>query len=102
MIKPDRWAVFKLNNKGKTYFKVIGGWLGGYLDGDAYRINSGIKKVEKDGEFFLFHGFSGSIYKCHEKAYGLTHLMSSVLSPAKDKITVLDEDYNFLDMEIIE
>lgn len=43
---------------------------GGYLDGDRWRLNSGIDKVEQDDEYYYFIGFSGSCYKCHKKGYG--------------------------------
>ena len=64
---PDRWAIVKLPN---NYYKVFGTWAGGYLDGDRWKLNSGISKVEQDENFYYFIGFSGSCYKCHKKGYG--------------------------------
>ena len=58
---PDRWVIFKLPN---NYYKVFGTWAGGYLDGDRWKLNSGISKVEQDENFYYFIGFSGSCYKC--------------------------------------
>jgi hypothetical protein len=66
--KPDRWAIIKLPN---DYYKVFGTWGGGYLDGDIWKLNSGISNVEQDENFYYFIGFSGSCYKCHKKAYGI-------------------------------
>ena len=65
---PERWVIVKLPN---NYYKVFGTWAGGYLDGDRWRLNSGISKVEQDENFYYFIGFSGSCYKCHKKAYGI-------------------------------
>jgi len=59
---PDNWLLFRLPN-GKNY-KVLGGWSGGYLDGDCWRLNSGVKAITGDGGYWYFKGFSGSVYKC--------------------------------------
>jgi len=64
---PERWVILKSHN---NRYKVFGTWSGGYLDGDRWRLNSGIKKVEQDEDFYYFIGFSGSCYKCHKKRYG--------------------------------
>jgi len=64
---PDRWVIVKLPN---NYYKVFATWTGGYLDGDRWKLNSGISKVEQDENFYYFIGFSGSYYKCHKKGYG--------------------------------
>lgn len=48
---------------------------GGYLDGDSWRINSGITKVELDdiwegeGNLYFVHGNSGSVYQIHENQF---------------------------------
>jgi len=65
--QPERWVILKLP---KDCYKVFGTWGGGYLDGDSWRLNSGINKVEQDDNFYYFIGFSGSCYKCHKKGYG--------------------------------
>jgi len=65
--QPDRWVIVKLPN---DYYKVFGTWAGGYLDGDRWKLNSGISKVEQDENFYYFIGFSGSCYKCLKKGYG--------------------------------
>ena len=70
MHAPDEWCLVKINGVDPHY-RIFGSWRGGYLSGDSWRMNSGITKVEKDGEYYLFHGSSGSIYKCHEKGYGI-------------------------------
>ena len=58
-------------------------------------MNSGITKVEMDGDNYLFYGYSGSVYKCRNQGYGFTGLTASVLGSwekqINEKITVLDE-----------
>lgn len=91
--KPDRWIVLKITNGEKVIYKVMGGWYGGYLGSDSWRINSGITKVELDGDTYKFYGHSGSVYLCHKNNYGTTMLMSSVL-PDRNNVQVLpDSDF---------
>ena len=52
---PDNWVVIKMMPPEKdTMYKVLGGWSGGYLDGDSWRMNSGVTSVEDDGDYFKF------------------------------------------------
>ena len=68
---PDRWVVVKIdNNIDAPFYKVFATWAGGYLDGDRWKLNSGIKSVESDEDYYYFIGHSGSCYKCHKKGYG--------------------------------
>ena len=64
---PDNWVVVKV---GEGIYKVLAGWSGGYLDGDSWKLNSGISEVKDDGSHWLFIGESGSVYKCHKEGYG--------------------------------
>ena len=86
---PDRWLLIE---QGDIH-KVFASWLGGYLDSDSWRMNSGIESVEVDGDYFLFHGFSGSIYKCHKDNYGTTRYGAMVLSNSELKALDGYEEY---------
>jgi hypothetical protein len=66
---PDRWVVVKIGGDDPHY-RVRGGWSGGYLDGDSWRMNSGIVRADFDGDYWYFYGSSGSCYKCHVDSYG--------------------------------
>ena len=77
---PQRWVIVGFKKGEETYHKVFASWAGGYLDGDSWRMNSGITKVEEDDRHFYFYGFSGSCYKCHKDGYGVaTTYSQSVL-----------------------
>jgi hypothetical protein len=73
--RPNNWVVIKFTQqvksgntgygrKEKVFYKVLGGWSGGYLDGDSWRLNSGIVDVEETTDSFIFIGGSGSRYIC--------------------------------------
>ena len=109
---PDNWVVIEIiggeDNRPPVY-KVFASWIGGYLDGDSWKLNSGISKVTEDGDYILFHGYSGSCYKCHKKGWGRgtsyhTNILSSILNKAESAgyvINILPKDTNFIDYEYI-
>jgi len=98
---PSRWVVVKIdNNLDKPFYKVFATWAGGYLDGDRWKLNSGIKSVEIDDEYYYFIGHSGSCYKCHKNGYGIAMSYGeSVLNDmvensykVKTKVSVMPEN----------
>jgi hypothetical protein len=84
---PDKYVVLKLTQQEKIHklFCIwesnLNGlpWNGSYIDTDYWRLNSGIARVEKDGHYYLFHGYSNSVYACHEYNYGLSSYGISIL-----------------------
>ena len=84
MHTPDRWVLLRIVKDADVQFKVLGSWSGSYLYGGSWRLNSGIVKVEDDGDYILFHGASGSTYKCHKESYGLTSITGPVFEEFKD------------------
>lgn len=100
---PDRWVVVKIEGKDvPLVYKVFACWYGGFLNGDSWKMNSGIKKVRKMKKYWLFDGFSGSIYQCHSEAYGTNMYGAGVLNNFIEKakevdtiIEVLDEKTNW-------
>jgi hypothetical protein len=90
---PEKWVIIQFPN---NIFKVFASWSGGYLDGSRWKLNSGIvvDEISTDEEFYYFVGFSGSVYKCHKKAYGVADSFSKgILTDivAKTGGKVLDE-----------
>ena len=61
---PDGWVIIRLETPQEVYYKVFGSWSGGYLDGDNWRINSGIKGFTEEENCYKFFGNSGSCYIC--------------------------------------
>lgn len=104
---PDTWVVLEITNNGNTMHKVFAGWYGGFAGSDSWKLNSGIVRVEKDGTCYLFHGSSGSVYRCPEGAYRMSSYQYSVLDSFMYQagqvegvtITVMPEDTNFLEIE---
>lgn len=76
---PDHWVMLKLTHKGKPIYKILAGWGGSYLYGASWKLNSGVTRVEDDGDAYLFHGSSGSVYVCRKNCYGLSGYTASIL-----------------------
>ena len=104
---PDNWVVLKIK-EGKLdrgFYKVLAGWSGGYLSGDAWRMNSGITEVKQDGDYYEFYGSSGSCYRCHKDTYRLTMANNGVYNALEKneefegQITLMPEDTNWMEIE---
>ena len=103
---PERWLIVKVEPLGgEAFYRVFGTWGGSYLQGQSWKINSGIKSVKYDDGWYEFLGASGSVYQCHEKSYGSFSYGQSVLnnfierSKEQASITIMDENTNWLELK---
>lgn len=101
---PDNWVVIKMNGDDPHY-RVLAGWSGSYLYGNAWRINSGITRVEDAGDRFNFYGSTGSCYSCHKNTYTLrinnAHIWNQLKDLHGDKVEMMPEDTDWLSMDWI-
>jgi hypothetical protein len=78
-----------------TLYKVLGGWSGGYLYGDSWRLNSGIMKAVYREEYVDFYGSSGSVYQCHLSQYRIRMSNAGIWNQIKEKagfVVMMPED----------
>jgi hypothetical protein len=95
---PDKWIVVKIEGgEIPLTYKVSGG---------SWKLNSGITRVTKAKKHYNFRGFSGSIYKCHENAYGMTGygatVIDSIIKRSKEvgvNVEILPEDTNWKELK---
>jgi hypothetical protein len=103
---PDKWMIVKITGKDTPpVHKVFACWYGGYLDGDSWKLNSGITKVTEKEDYFFFEGSSGSVYACLKGLYGVSAFGSGILQNMSDKIykvggtlDILPEETNWLEI----
>jgi hypothetical protein len=104
---PDRWTIIRIDNNGNIIHKVFASWSGGYLDGDSWKLNSGITKVDSDEDNYYFYGVSGSCYKCSRTRYGIATAYSlGILNNIIDRVgivegvsvSVLEDSENWMDL----
>jgi hypothetical protein len=112
---PDYWQVVSVQEKGKKpVYKVFATFVGGYTEGDVWRLNSGIVGVTRvtteNTDRLHFAGESGSQYACplNEGCYRTNLFSESILrrlvEDAKDigvevKVLPFDTDFERLDYE---
>jgi hypothetical protein len=103
---PDKWVVVKITGKDTPpVYKVFACWYGGYLDGDSWKLNSGITRVTETGDYFFFDGSSGSVYSCLKGCYGTNMYGQGVLNnlidrieKADGKVEILPEETNWMEI----
>lgn len=94
---PDTWVILKITNIGsETFYKVLGGWSGGYTQGDSWRMNSGITSIEEDDDYWYFKGYSGSVYRCAKSMNRLSMATAGVYDHLRqnyaDKVVLMEDD----------
>lgn len=80
--QPDTWNVVRIagpTGDDSTIDKVFGCWVGGVLDGDSWRMNSGIVQVREYPEVYDFVGTTGSVYICRKDGEGVRGYGAMVL-----------------------
>lgn len=99
---PDNWVVLEIDYEDETIYKVLGGWSGGYLDSDHWRLNSGITKVEDHETYWSFFGSSGSVYNVFKGAYRVSCAMTSPLVELQkyfgECVKVMDEETDWMSL----
>ena len=103
---PDCWVVLRIvsiKDDNEIFYRLLSGWVGGYAQADAWRLNSGITKFEDDGSHWLVHGKSGSVYRCHKNSYLLSTLTFSKYTEwqktlGEETIQMMPEDTDWLNV----
>lgn len=94
---PDKWLLVKISPKGEdSIYKVFATWGGRYLDGDSWRLNSGIVKITEDERTYTFLGYSGSEYICQKDQYGTTAYGAVILRKFIERLTEETEHQMFI------
>ncbi len=75
---PDVWVVIKIKHGGEVIDKVLAGWYGGYLDGDSWKISSGITETVEFDDRYEFYNYSGSTYVCYKEYQKLSGMTQSI------------------------
>lgn len=99
--RPDAWAIIKITEpREESIYKVLAGWHGGFPNGPAWRINSGIVRADNAGDHFVVHGYSGSTYLCWNDAYGTSSLAHSVFLSLVAQLGASNVKLEMLDKEV--
>ena len=81
-------------------YKVFATWNGGGLMGsDSWKLNSGITRAIFADPYWEFEGSSGSVYRCHQDAYGTNGYGQVVLNNLVSQAQAQDIQIDVLDRE---
>jgi hypothetical protein len=79
--RPDCWVLVRVTHPdGKKEKRVFGGWLGGYLAGDSWRMSTNITHLKTNKKTTEFTCESGSKYICQNDAHHCSAHMHEVLA----------------------
>lgn len=88
---PDAWVMVEIKTPdNEPIRKVLAGWSGGYLDGDSWKLSSGVTETEEDGDYYVFTNYSGSVYRCHKESQRLIMITSGILQSYQEQVKELD------------
>lgn len=83
---PDTYQFMRISSDQDTdvIVKLFAVWVGGYLTGDSWKLNSGVTNIIKDEEVFHVHGYSGSVYTISAVQTPMTSYGSGIMSKILD------------------
>ena len=86
-ITPDSWVIIEVNHEGEQFQKILSGWSGGYLDGDAWRMSSRIKEmnINIDQDYITVETDSGSVYNLRKEYQGLRMSNAGIYNQLKER-----------------
>lgn len=84
---PDKWLVVKITSSSGSIDKVFANWYGGYLNGDSWKLSSGITETVEFEDRFEYTNYSGSLYICYKGREGVNNYGASVLQGLTEDIT---------------
>jgi hypothetical protein len=78
---PDSWKIVVIDSAkhGKVY-KVLASWYGGFVQGDSWKLSSGIESVSYENGIYTMPQSSGSVYMLHENCEHISGIMGGVFS----------------------
>jgi len=83
---PDTWVVLEFESEHGKIQKVLSGWSGGYLDGDSWKLSSGITETEETDTEYIFTNYSGSVYHCRKSSREFNMMTSGVYNSYKEQL----------------
>lgn len=93
---PDRWVLIEITNEEEIIYKIFGSWLGGYANGDAWRLNSGISNIEENDNCYFVNGESGSLYLCNKNSYGINNYSRKIIDNFSKKCEEIDCEFKMI------
>jgi hypothetical protein len=103
MYTPDGWVIVYISDgiDGNYTHRVFASWYGGYLNGDSWRMSSGIVKITDNGDHWSIDNHSGSVYNCAKNKNKLSSYTQSILYSYQKQAEEKDMVFEVVDIETI-
>ena len=77
---PDCWVIVEISGTKvpETYRRVLAGWYGGFINGDSWKMSSGINEMIDRETHWEIPNHSGSTYYCYKTAERFSGLTSTI------------------------
>lgn len=77
---PDCWVIVEISGTKvpETYRRILAGWYGGYINGDSWKMSSGIIEMIDRETHWEISNHSGSTYYCHKAAERFSSMTGSI------------------------
>lgn len=77
---PDKWVMLRIiGENGEAVDKVLSSYYGGFTGSNSWKLSSGTKESFEFEDYYEFHQYSGAIYRCYKKSYGMSMYTNSIL-----------------------
>lgn len=97
---PDKWVLVHFDKGKDPHYRVFGSWSGSFLEGDEWRLSSGVTHVDNDVEnpnVLIVTNSSGSKYIVPVNNYGTTAWTGHTLESLAGRWSQGDMDVKPLD-----
>lgn len=76
---PDSWVILRFESKEYgAVDKVLAAFIGGYTQGNSWKLSSGIVSVDYSEGIYTMPQASGSTYVCYENSERLSGMISGI------------------------
>lgn len=82
---PDNFILIRVKDSDDLH--IAGGWSGGYLSGDSWRLSTKVVSIEKEVDMLTFTSASGSVYKASVDQYRMSMVIASVLDGSVEPVS---------------
>lgn len=89
---PDSWVIVELQTADSKHHRVLSGWVGGWAKSDAWKLSSGIERIEDMGNTWHIFNMSGSVYVCNKHRERFSMLTRSIYNQYQQQNSALKHE----------
>lgn len=87
---PDVWVVLDCQYGEEKVQRILAGWYGGFVNGDSWKLSSGIEQISEFENHYEIKNRSGSTYYCNKNEYRMSSLTAGILATLQKQASEVD------------